>query len=36
MKGIQNYIQFIVGMVYGKIKGYLIVVHLRRKEKNHE
>ena len=33
MKVIMNYIQFNVGMVYGKFKGYLIAVHLRRKEK---
>ena len=33
MKDIKNYIQFNVGMVYGILKGYLIALHLRRKEK---
>ena len=33
MKAIKNYIQFNVGMVYGILKGYLIALHLRRKEK---
>lgn len=35
MKAIKNYIQFNVGMVYGKIQGFLIV-KLRRKEKTYE
>jgi len=33
IKVIKNYIQFNVGMVYGNIKGYLIAIYLRRKEK---